>query len=58
MGEGADRTDAVRPRGCSAVRLSEIINRVCGGAIWAGVMIALGMEVLFALLGLFIGFGM
>jgi hypothetical protein len=40
------------------VRFSEIINRVSWGAVWAGVMIALGMEMLFALFGFFIGFGM
>jgi hypothetical protein len=43
-----------RPR----ARLSEIINRVSWSAVWAGVMIALGMEVLMTLFGLFIGFGM
>ncbi|HLI83905.1 MAG TPA: hypothetical protein VKV17_08300 [Bryobacteraceae bacterium] len=39
-------------------RLSEITNRVSWGAIWAGVMIALGIEMLMTLFGLFIGFGM
>ncbi|GEM_PF-708172 len=39
-------------------RLSELISRVSWGAIWAGVMVALGMEALFTLFGLFIGFNM
>ena len=38
--------------------LSDILKRVSWGAIWAGVMVALGMEVLFTLFGFFIGFGM
>jgi hypothetical protein len=42
----------------SGARFSEVIDRVSWGAVWAGVMIALGMEALFALFGLFIGFGM
>jgi hypothetical protein len=36
----------------------DVIKRVSWGGVWAGVMIALGMEVLFTLFGLFIGFGM
>jgi hypothetical protein len=39
-------------------RFSEIFSRVSWGAIWAGVMIALGLELLFTLFGFFIGFGM
>jgi len=33
-------------------------HRLSWGAVWAGVMIALGMEMLLSLFGLFIGFGM
>lgn len=40
------------------IRVSEMIDRVSWGAIWAGVMAALGMEALFTLFGMFIGFGM
>jgi hypothetical protein len=36
----------------------ELVRRVSWGAVWAGVMIALGMEALFTLFGSFIGFGM
>ncbi len=35
--------------------LTSIAERVSWGAVWAGVMAALGMEVLFTLFGLFIG---
>jgi hypothetical protein len=35
-----------------------MLSRVSWGAIWAGVMIALGLELLFTLFGFFIGFGM
>jgi len=35
-----------------------VVKRISWGAVWAGVMAALGMEVLFTLFGLFIGFGM
>jgi hypothetical protein len=35
-----------------------ILERISWGAVWAGVMVALGMEVLFTLFGFFIGFGM
>jgi hypothetical protein len=38
--------------------VNPIINRVSWGAIWSGVMAALGMEALFAVFGLFVGFGM
>jgi hypothetical protein len=41
-----------------AVLLNETVAPVSWGAIWAGVMAALGMEALFSLFGLFIGFGM
>jgi hypothetical protein len=37
-------------------RLGDIGSRVNWGAIWAGTMVALGMETLFALFGFFIGF--
>jgi hypothetical protein len=40
------------------VHLSNIINRISWGAVWAGVMIAFGMEALLTLFGLCIGFGM
>ncbi len=35
-----------------------VVRRISWGAVWAGVMIALGMETLFTLFGLSIGFGM
>lgn len=38
--------------------VGQIVKRVSWGAIWAGVMVALGMEALFTLFGLFIGFHM
>jgi hypothetical protein len=34
-----------------------IFKRISWGAIWAGVMAALGMEILLTLFGLFVGFG-
>ena len=37
---------------------SGIMGRVSWGAVWAGVMVALGMEILFTLFDFFIGFGM
>jgi len=46
--------EPVRP----GVRISEMVRRISWGGIWAGLMIALGMEVLFALFGFFIGFNM
>ncbi len=42
----------------SDLRLSGVFDRVSWSAVWAGVMCALGMEMLFALFGFFIGFGM
>src|SRR5215469_8109660 len=42
----------------ASARISGNTQRISWGAVWAGVMIALGMEVLFTLFGLFIGFGM
>jgi hypothetical protein len=42
----------------TGVRLSDAANRISWGAVWAGVMIALGLELLLTLFGLFIGFGM
>jgi len=39
------------------VHLSNVISRVSWGAVWAGFMIALGMEALLSLFGLFVGFG-
>lgn len=42
----------------SGVRLSEVIERVSWGAVWSGVMVALAMEMLFTVFGLFVGFGM
>jgi hypothetical protein len=38
--------------------LSGILERIAWGAVWAGVLVAVSMEVLFSLFGLFIGFGM
>jgi hypothetical protein len=49
--------DAVRYP-TTGVRSSEMMNRISWGAVWAGVMIALGLELLLTLFGLFIGFGM
>jgi hypothetical protein len=40
------------------VHLSDVINRVSWGAVWAGALIALGMEALLLSFGMFIGFGM
>jgi hypothetical protein len=37
---------------------SEVLHRPSWSAVWAGVMIALGMEILFTFFGLFIGFRM
>lgn len=37
---------------------SGILERIAWGAVWAGVLVAVSMEVLFTLFGLFIGFGM
>lgn len=39
-------------------RFGEVFNRVSWGAIWAGALIALGMEALFTVFGIFIGFDM
>jgi len=58
MADDVVRTEAPRYAVRPGVRLSEVINRVSWGAVWAGVMIALGMEALFTLFGFFIGFGM
>jgi hypothetical protein len=54
----AENVTVTREPTVHRVRITELINRVSWGAIWAGVMIALGMEVLFAFFGTFIGFGM
>jgi len=37
---------------------SEVVHRLSWSAVWAGVMIALGMEILLTFFGLSIGFGM
>ncbi len=58
MADDVPRDVPVRYPVQPGIRLSEVIKRVSWGAIWAGVMIALGMEVLFTLFGFFIGFGM
>lgn len=58
MADDVVRTEVARYPVRPGVRLSEVINRVSWGAVWAGVMIALGMEALFTLFGFFIGFGM
>jgi hypothetical protein len=50
--------DTVRYAAPVGGRFGEIFSRVSWGAIWAGVMIALGLELLFTLFGFFIGFGM
>lgn len=38
--------------------LRDVIRRISWGAVWSGLMVALGMEVLFTLFGFFIGFRM
>jgi hypothetical protein len=53
-----NRNDSVVYSNRPAVLLNESVAPVSWGAIWAGVMAALGMEALFSLFGLFIGFGM
>lgn len=58
MADDVNRNDVVLYPATPGARWSELINRISWGAIWAGVLIALGMEALFALFGLFIGFGM
>jgi len=45
---------AVRP----TAEYSEVAHRLSWSAVWAGVMIALGMEILLTFFGLFIGFRM
>jgi hypothetical protein len=42
----------------SGARFGEVFHGISWGAVWAGVMIALGLELLLTLFGLFIGFGM
>lgn len=59
MAEDVIRTEPLRPGVRSTGVVNEVmINQVSWGAIWAGVMAALGMEALFTAFGLFIGFGM
>jgi len=42
----------------SITEFGEFFHRLSWSAVWAGVMIALGMEILFTVFGLSIGFGM
>ena len=58
MPDDVIRNDAVREPPRSAVGITEVFRSISWGAVWAGLMIALGMEVLFSLFGSFIGFGM
>jgi hypothetical protein len=60
MADEVEVTRDVPPRypARPATLISDMFNRVSWGAIWAGVMVALGMETLFTLFGLFIGFDM
>ncbi len=60
MADEVDVTRDVPPRypARTATRIGDLVNRVSWGAIWAGVVIALGMEALFTLFGFFIGFDM
>jgi len=39
-----------------ATRFTEFFQQTSWGAIWAGVLVALGMEIMFTLFGFFIGF--
>lgn len=58
MADNPNRNDLARYPARPGVRLINTIDRISWGGVWAGVMIALGMEALFALFGFFIGFGM
>src|SRR5215467_5816105 len=58
MADDVKRNEPVRYPSRYGVHLSNIINRVSWGAVWAGAIIALRMEALLTLFGLFIGFGM
>jgi hypothetical protein len=55
MAEDVVRDVPVRYPAGTAVRFGEIVNQVSWGAIWAGVMVTLGMEALFLSFGVFIG---
>lgn len=57
MADDLNRNEPARYSVRPGVRLSEVVSRVSWSAIWAGVMIALGMEALFISFGLFVGFG-
>lgn len=54
MPTNADYDDIRYP----GVQVTEVLKRISWGAVWAGVLIALGMEALFVTFGLFIGFSM
>lgn len=58
MADEVIRDESVRPPARVGVQVNNLLGRVSWGAIWAGVMIALGMEALLTLFGFFIGFGM
>lgn len=58
MADEPNRNDPARYPARPGVRLFDTFSRISWGGVWAGVMIALGMEALFALFGFFIGFGM
>jgi hypothetical protein len=52
------REEVTRAPGLRAMRLPEMFRGISWGAVWAGVMIALGMEALLTMFGLFVGFRM
>jgi hypothetical protein len=56
MADEVIRNDAGLPTGVTGV--TDIIKRISWGAVWAGVVAALGMEILLTLFGFFIGFRM
>jgi hypothetical protein len=58
MADDVKRNEPARYPSRYGVHLSNVINRVSWGAVWAGAIIALSMEALLTLFGLFIGFGM
>ena len=57
MADNVNRVGLARYPARYGVHLSNVIGRISWGAVWAGLMIALGMEALLTFLGLFIGFG-
>jgi hypothetical protein len=58
MADEVNRSDPAHVPVRTGVWWSELIGRISWGAVWSGVIVALGMEALFTLFGLFIGFSM